>query len=70
MQCAGAHRSFNLPIKSINLDQWTSIELNHMKEGGNRNLRLFLNYYSIPNGIKREVVFVSKIMTYYRKRVY
>ncbi len=41
-----------------------------MKEGGNRNLRLFLNYYSIPKGITREVVFVSKIMTFYRKRVY
>ena len=37
-------------------------ELNHMKEGGNRNLRIFLNYYSIPRGIKREVVFISKII--------
>ena len=70
MQCAGAHRAFNHPVKSVNLDQWTSIELNYMKEGGNINLRLFLNYYSIPYGIKRDVVFTSKIMTYYRKQVF
>lgn len=37
--------------------------------GGNRNLRKFLNENQIPKNIKKEDVFMSNIMNYYRRKL-
>jgi hypothetical protein len=72
-ECSEEHKSIessgNNVIKSITLEQWTKSQLNLMKAGGNKRLKLFLQEYNVPNNISKKALYNSKLMVYYRKLI-
>ena len=71
IKCSGIHRGYGVDIsyiRSITLDTWNENQINIMKIGGNKNLRIFLEKYEIDkNKIDKNILYNSKIMDYYRK---
>lgn len=69
--CSEEHKtiesSSSSVIKSITLEQWTKNQLNLMKTGGNKRLKLFLQEHNLPNNINKKTLYNSKLMLYYRK---
>jgi len=71
-ECSEEHKNIESGlsiIKSINLEQWNKNQLNIMKTGGNKKLKLFLEKYNIPKNIDKKILYNSKIMVYYRKQL-
>ena len=71
-ECSEEHKNIESGlsiIKSINLEQWNKNQLNIMKTGGNKKLKLFLEKYNIPTNIDKKILYNSKIMVYYRKQL-
>ena len=68
IQCSGVHRSLGTSlskVRSIVLDKWDSTQMEYMKRGGNRRLRLFLESYGISNcDIQRK--YSLKCLEFYR----
>jgi hypothetical protein len=56
-------------IKSITLDQWNKNQLNIMKKGGNKNLKIFLEENNIDINIDKNILYNSKLMVYYRNKL-
>ena len=71
IKCSGIHRGYGVDIsyiRSITLDTWNENQINIMKIGGNKNLRIFLEKYEIDkNKIDKNILYHSKIMDFYRK---
>ena len=71
IKCSGIHRGYGVDIsyiRSITLDTWNENQINIMKIGGNKNLRIFLEKYEIDkNKIDKNILYNSKIMDFYRK---
>jgi hypothetical protein len=56
-------------IKSITLEQWNKNQLNIMKKGGNKKLKLFLEENNIDTNIDKNIPHNSKLMLYYRNKL-
>ena len=71
INCSGIHRGYGVDIsyiKSITLDTWNENQINLMKIGGNKNLRILLEKYDIDkNKVDKNILYHSKIMDFYRK---
>ncbi len=71
IKCSGIHRGYGVDIsyiRSITLDTWNENQINLMKMGGNKNLRIFLEKYDInKNNVDKNILYHSKIMDFYRK---
>ena len=71
INCSGIHRGYGVDIsyiKSITLDTWNENQINLMKMGGNKNLRILLEKYDIDkNKVDKNILYHSKIMDFYRK---
>ena len=71
INCSGIHRGYGVDIsyiKSITLDTWNENQINLMKIGGNKNLRILLEKYDIDkNKVDKNLLYHSKIMDFYRK---
>ena len=71
-ECSEEHKNFGLGtniIKSISLDQWNKSQLNIMKIGGNKRLKTFLEENNVPKSINKRILYHSKLMVYYRKKL-
>lgn len=70
--CSEDHKKFEhglSVIKSITLDQWNKNQLNIMKKGGNKNLKIFLEENNIDINIDKNILYNSKLMVYYRNKL-
>ena len=56
-------------IKSITFEQWNKNQLNIMKKGGNKKLKLFLEENNVDTNIDKNILYNSKIMLYYRNKL-
>ena len=56
-------------IKSITFEQWNKNQLNIMKKGGNKKLKLFLEENNVDMNIDKNILYNSKIMLYYRNKL-
>ena len=71
-ECSEEHKSFGLGtniVKSISLEQWNKSQLNIMKIGGNKRLKVFLENNDVPKNIDKKALYHSKLMVYYRKKL-
>ena len=56
-------------IKSITFEPWNKNQLNIMKKGGNKKLKLFLEENDVDINIDKNILYNSKIMLYYRNKL-
>jgi hypothetical protein len=72
MDCSGEHRGFGVDVsyvRSITLDSLNNTQINLLKVGGNKRLKNFLIFYSMPLHLNKYQVYSSKIVNYYRRMV-
>ena len=56
-------------IKSITFEQWNKNQLNIMKKGGNKKLKIFLEENNVDTNMDKNILYNSKIMLYYRNKL-
>jgi len=68
MNCAGDHRGFGVNIsyiRSITMDSWSDNQLQSMRLGGNKRLKILLSEFNITK--KKDELYKSKLLEYHRK---
>jgi ADP-ribosylation factor GTPase-activating protein 1 len=70
LSCSGLHRGFGVNVsfvRSVTMDSWSDLQLSMMKQGGNKKLREFFEYYKMPKDAPVDFKYKTKAGFFYRE---